>query len=146
MKNLCFLLLLTISFGFAQDHPLFTQVLRIKYSLGPPSQKIKEMVFYMDNHQVFGRISIPNTDLLIARKIKLSASSLQTLTSFIALAQSYENDCAEIRPTSSVSTYEINLDGKTTTLKPSCDWKSLSYDALEQKIFKSGKPQQRAKN
>lgn len=145
MKNLLFLLFFTIYSCFAQDHPLFTEVLKIKYTLGPPSQKIKEMVFSMENHQVFGRISIPNTDLLIARKTKLSASSLRTLTSFLALAQSYENDCTEIRPKSSFSTYEITLDGKTTTLKSSCDWKSFSYDALEQKIFRSGRPKQNRK-
>jgi hypothetical protein len=136
MKNILFLLLLTFSFCFAQDKPLFTKVLKIKYANGDKSLTFKEMVFFQENQKVYGRITIPNTDAHISGKTKLNEASMQTLNSFLKLVEEYRNGCNQKNASTGVNYYEVTIDDENIKIIASCDWKSYTYADLEKKIFR----------
>lgn len=135
MKNILYILLLSVSACIAQDRPLFNKVLKIKYLFGDKNQNTKEMTFFYENTTLYGRITIPNTDVLIDRRAKIDEAALTTLTTFIQLSRAYQNGCTETDATAKADYYVITLDNETFRITQSCDWKTLTYPNLEKKIF-----------
>ena len=53
------------------------------------------------------------------------------------LAESYSEDCEETMRSSSVQYYEVEIDDRKLKIFKFCDWKSLTFENLENEIFES---------
>lgn len=119
-----------------QEKPVFN-TLKIKHTFGDESYTVREMSFNLEGNAVVGRITIPNKDKLASSKTVLSEKSISNLNSFVKLAQSYSEDCEETILSSYVQYYEVEIDGRELKIFKFCDWKSLTFENLENEIFES---------
>ena len=119
----------------AREKPSF-KTLRIKHIFGDESYSVREMTFYLEGKNVVGKITIPNTDKLFSSRTELNNKSISNLNSFIKLAESYSKNCEESNQSSYVQYYEVEVDNRKLKVFKFCDWKSLTFQNLENEIFK----------
>jgi hypothetical protein len=135
MKKILVILLLALMSCNSQNKVMFTKSLKIKHTSGDESYKVQEMIFYVKENKVLGRITVPYTDELLSSETELDQQSINFLNSFLKLAKDYKNGCKENNISSSVEYYEIDLDNEAFKIFQFCNWKSFAYQNLEKQIF-----------
>lgn len=136
MKTLIYIFSLFLLGCTAQEKPVFN-TLKIKHTFGDESYTVREMSFNLEGNAVVGRITIPNKDKLASSRTVLSEKSISNLNSFVKLAKSYSEDCEETNQSSYVQYYEVEIDNRKLKIFKFCDWKSLTFESLENEIFEN---------
>jgi hypothetical protein len=69
----------------SQNKINFEKTLKIEHFYGDESYEIEVMDFYIKEDDVYGKIKIPNKDILLNSEVKLNKSDISVLNSFLNL-------------------------------------------------------------
>lgn len=135
-KTILIVIFCFISFcSKSQNKINFEKTLKIEHFYGDESYEVEEMEFYTKEDKVYGKIVIPNKDVLLNSEVKLSKSDINLLNSFLKFVDKYKNDCEEKYQSSYIQNYTIIKDSKEVKIYKFCDWKNFTYFDIKQKIF-----------
>ena len=119
----------------AQKEIGFNKTLSIEHVYGDESYHIEKMEFEIIENIVYGKITNPNTNSLLSSHVELNKGDLNILSSFLKLANSYQNGCHQEFVSSYIQYYTIKTDQKEIKIFRFCDWKKFTYFDIKQKIF-----------